>query len=98
MNITGNNYTEMDQYGYEDYDNQQALVHAGECQSERSGKLMKRLETTTGCSVFRKGRFPVYDGRRRGGTIFTSVSEILQRAWRIATHLRLESPGEQPVL
>ena len=37
------NYTEMDQYGYEDYDNQQALLQQVNANRDKS-KLMKRLE------------------------------------------------------
>ena len=37
------NYTEMDQYGYEDFDNQQALLQQVNANRDKS-KLMKRLE------------------------------------------------------
>lgn len=30
------NYTEMDEYGYEDYDNQQALLPSGQCKSGKT--------------------------------------------------------------
>ena len=36
MNITGKNYTEMDEYGYENYDNQQALFHQMHANEEQS--------------------------------------------------------------
>lgn len=35
------NYTEMDQYGYEDYDNQQALLQQVNANRDKS-KLMKK--------------------------------------------------------
>lgn len=37
------NYTEMDQYGYEDYDNQQALLQQVNANRDKS-KLMHRFE------------------------------------------------------
>ena len=37
------NYTEMDQYGYEDYDNQQALLHQVNSNEEKA-KLKRRFE------------------------------------------------------
>ena len=58
------NYTEMDQYGYEDYDNQQALkmqVNANQENWKMRRRLKRMLEKTS-----RK--------------IFTSESEILQES------------------
>ena len=46
------NYTEMDQYGYEDYDNQQAL----KIQVNANQENWKMSETYAGCTIFWKCR------------------------------------------
>ena len=48
------NYTEMDQYGYEDFDNQQALL--GQCQQGEAGSSPE-IQKDAGFPVFRAGGF-----------------------------------------
>ena len=50
------NYTEMDQYGYEDYDNQQALLQQTNANAEKL-KMKHRYERMKGRAVLRAGRF-----------------------------------------
>ena len=50
------NYTEMDQYGYEDYDNQQALLHRIKCESGKAG-FKTPLSEDVRFSVFRESGF-----------------------------------------
>ena len=50
------NYTEMDQYGYEDYDNQQALLHRIRCESGKAG-FKTPLSEDVRFSVFRESGF-----------------------------------------
>ena len=49
------NYTEMDQYGYEDFDNQQALLHQGQCKPGAAG-VSSQAGENAGFSFFRKSR------------------------------------------
>ena len=46
------NYTEMDQYGYEDYDNQQALLHQVNANQEQASSA-EPLPENAGFSVLR---------------------------------------------
>ena len=50
------NYTEMDQYGYEDFDNQQALLHQVNANEEQI-HLSKQFPQNAGFSFFWKSRF-----------------------------------------
>ncbi len=50
------NYTEMDQYGYEDYDNQQALLQPDQCESGKAG-FETPLSEDVRFSVFRESGF-----------------------------------------
>mgnify|MGYP000538501886 FL=1 len=49
------NYTEMDQYGYEDYDNQQALKMQVNANQE-NWKMRRRLKRMLDAPIFRKCR------------------------------------------
>ena len=90
------NYTEMDQYGYEDYDNQQALKMQVNANQE-NWKMRRRLKRMLDAPFFGSVEF-VYDGEDEPEEFLYRNRKFCKRAWRIATHLRLESPGEQPVL
>ncbi len=50
------NYTEMDQYGYENFDNQQALLHEINASNEKI-ELASEIQEDDGFTVFRKGGF-----------------------------------------
>mgnify|MGYP000612225507 CR=1 FL=1 len=52
------NYTEMDEYGYEDYDNQQALLHQVNANNEKL-QLKHRFEKMLDAPFFRTCRFYV---------------------------------------
>ena len=65
------NYTEMDQYGYEDFDNQQALLHQVNANQENL-RMKHRLERWISSMTERRTR-----------RLFISASGILRkkRAW-----------------
>ena len=90
------NYTEMDQYGYEDYDNQQALKMQVNANQE-NWKMRRRLKRMLDAPFFGSVEF-VYDGEDEPEDFLHRNRKFCKRAWRIAAYLRLESPGEQPVL
>ena len=48
------NYTEMDQYGYEEYDNRQGASSADECK-HREAEAEASLREDAGRAVFRTG-------------------------------------------
>ena len=73
------NYTEMDQYGYEDYDNQQALLKPGQRQPGEP-EAEKQAEENAGFPFFRKGGFSLFRGRG-GGTLLHWNRELLRRTW-----------------
>ena len=52
------NYTEMDQYGYENYDNQQALLHQINA-NEAADPSEQKIPQNAGFPVFRKSGFYV---------------------------------------
>lgn len=74
------NYTEMDQYGYEDFDNQQALLHQVNANQENL-RTKHRLERMLDAPFFGRVDF-LYDGEEDAET-FISASGILRkkRAW-----------------
>ena len=55
------NYTEMDQYGYENYDNQQALLHQVNANQEQQ-KMYRRLRRMQDSPFFARVDFQ-YEGR-----------------------------------
>ena len=59
------NYTEMDQYGYEDYDNQQALLSQVNANQE-AAKQKQRFFEDVGFSILRQSRFRIFRGNRKG--------------------------------
>ena len=84
------NYTEMDQYGYEDYDNRAGAENAGECQSGENWKMRRRSETYARCTIF-SGSVDSSMTEKTSRKIFTSESEILQES---VVHCRSFTTGE----
>ena len=72
------NYTEMDEYGYENYDNQQALlhqVHANEEKLSKRKRLTKKLESP----FFGRVDFR-YDGEEESETFYIGIGNFAPRA------------------
>ena len=59
--ITRENYTEMDQYGYENFDNQQALLHQINA-NEQQIHLRKRFRKMLDSLFLWKGLIFVFEG------------------------------------
>lgn len=72
------NYTEMDQYGYEDFDNRRALqnqVNANEANRVKLHRLKKMVDSPFFGSVeFR------YDGEEGGETFYIGIANFAERA------------------
>lgn len=71
------NYTEMDQYGYEDYDNQQALleqVNANVQQAKRKQRLKRMLDSP----YFGRVDFR-YDGEDEEETFYIGIGNFAER-------------------
>lgn len=72
------NYTEMDQYGYEDYDNQQALleqVNANAKQAKRKQRLKRMLDSP----YFGRVDFR-YEGEEEKETFYIGIGNFAERA------------------
>lgn len=72
------NYTEMDQYGYEDYDNQQALleqVNANAKQAKRKQRLKRMLDSP----YFGRVDFR-YEGEEEEETFYIGIGNFAERA------------------
>ena len=72
------NYTEMDQYGYEDYDNQQALF----CQmnaNEEQFRLRKRFKKMQDSPFFGRVDFR-YDGDEEAETFYIGIGNLSEGA------------------
>ena len=71
------NYTEMDQYGYEDFDNQQALLHQINANNE-SQLLYQRFQKMADAPFLAEWIFFMTGMRKR--RFFISALEILRSA------------------
>ena len=71
------NYTEMDQYGYEDFDNQQALLHQINANNE-SRLLYQRFQKMADAPFLAEWIFFMTGMRKR--RFFISALEILRSA------------------
>ena len=72
------NYTEMDQYGYEDYDNQQALLeqmNANAKQAKRKQRLKRMLDSP----YFGRVDFR-YEGEEEEETFYIGIGNFAERA------------------
>ena len=72
------NYTEMDQYGYEDYDNQQALL--GQVNANQELLLSRRrIRKMQNSPFFGRVDF-VYDGEDEPETFYIGIANFAERA------------------
>ena len=96
MIIIGKNYTEMDEYGYEDYDNRQALLHQVNANNEKL-QLKHRFEKMLDAPFFGRVDF-MYDGDDEPEPFYIGIGNFAEKNRHAASDLRLESSGQQFVL
>ena len=72
------NYTEMDQYGYEDFDNQRALLTQVNANEENRLKL-QRYKKMVNCPFFGSVDF-IYDGEEEGEEFFIGIGNFAEHA------------------
>ena len=72
------NYAEMDQYGYEDYDNQQALLHQVNANDEKL-KLKHRFERMLESPFFGRVDF-AFDGEDEAEPFYIGIGNFAERA------------------
>lgn len=72
------NYTEMDQYGYEDFDNQQALLHQVNANQEQKAYL-HRLEKMLDSPFFGRVDFR-YEGEEDAEKFYIGIGNFSQKA------------------
>lgn len=72
------NYTEMDQYGYEDYDNQQALLSQVNANQEKLA-LKHRFERMADAPFFGRVDF-VFDGEEEAEPFYIGIGNFAERA------------------
>ena len=68
------NYTEMDEYGYEDYDNQQALLHQVNANQEKL-QLKHRFEKMLDSPFFGRVDF-VFDGEEEAEPFYIGIGNF----------------------
>lgn len=71
------NYTEMDQYGYEDFDNQQALLHQVSA-NQQNIRLRHRLKRMMDAPFFGRVDF-VYDGEEQADEFYIGIGNFAER-------------------
>lgn len=72
------NYTEMDQYGYEDYDNQQALLHQVNSNAEKA-KLKRRFEKMQDSPFFGRVDF-CFEDEDKAEPFYIGIGNFAERA------------------
>lgn len=72
------NYTEMDQYGYEDYDNQQALLHQVNSNEEKA-KLKRRFEKMQDSPFFGRVDF-CFEDEDKAEPFYIGIGNFAERA------------------
>lgn len=72
------NYTEMDQYGYEDYDNQQALLEQVNANAQKAARK-KRLKRMLDSPYFGRVDF-VYDGEDAAEKFYIGIGNFAEKA------------------
>ena len=72
------NYTEMDEYGYEDYDNQQALLHQVNANQEKL-QLKHRFEKMLDSPFFGRVDF-VFDGEEEAEPFYIGIGNFAEKA------------------
>ena len=70
------NYTEMDQYGYEDYDNQQALLHRINANQEKLD-LKHRFQKMLDSPFFGRVDF-IYEGEEEAEPFYIGIGNFAQ--------------------
>ena len=75
------NYTEMDQYGYEDFDNQQALLHQINANNE-SRLLYQRFQKMADAPFFGRVDF-LYDGDEEAEIFYIGIGNFAERTGAI---------------
>ena len=71
------NYTEMDEYGYEDYDNQQALLHQVNANNEKL-QLKHRFEKMLDAPFFGRVDF-MYDGDDEPEPFYIGIGNFAEK-------------------
>ncbi len=71
------NYTEMDQYGYEDFDNQRALLNQVNANTENR-KMLERLKKMAGSPFFGSVEFQ-YDGEDTAEDFYIGIGNFAER-------------------
>ena len=71
------NYTEMDQYGYEDFDNQRALLNQVNANTENR-KMLERLRKMAGSPFFGSVEFQ-YEGEETGEDFYIGIGNFAER-------------------
>ncbi len=71
------NYTEMDQYGYENYDNQQALLNQTNANAERI-RMQNRLQKMLDSPFFGRVDFR-YDGESTAETFYIGIANFAEK-------------------
>lgn len=72
------NYTEMDQYGYEDYDNQQALLQQVNANTEKT-KLLHRFQKMADSPFFGRVDFR-FEGEEDAESFYIGIANFAERA------------------
>ena len=72
------NYTEMDQYGYEDYDNQQALLHQVNANQEKL-RMQQRIVRLMDAPFFGRVDF-IYDGEDEPEPFYIGIGNFAPEA------------------
>lgn len=75
------NYTEMDQYGYEDYDNQQALLHQVNANQEQF-LLKQRFKKMLDSPFFGRVDF-LYDGEEEPEIFYIGIGNFAEKTGQI---------------
>ena len=71
------NYTEMDQYGYEDFDNQRALLNQVNANTENR-KMLERLRKMVGSPFFGSVEFQ-YEGEETAEEFYIGIGNFAER-------------------
>ena len=72
------NYAEMDQYGYEEFDNQQALLHQVNANQENL-KMKRRLERMLDAPFFGRVDF-LYEGEEEAEKFYIGIGNFAEKA------------------
>ena len=96
MSITGENYTEMDQYGYENYDNQQALFRQISANEEQL-ILKQRFRRMADSPFFGRVDF-IYEGEDEPEIFLYWNWKFRRESRAYSISIRLACSGKRSVL